>query len=196
MFSKAIKLDFSPDPEPKTRVGALVKSALDFLKETFFYPVESFYHTYTERIKRSYAFAKMGWLNYDFDSAFLYEVMIFKMKRIHKTLKNGHAIQEKENMDALKEAIKICERLYNGRYEDKYYKEIDKKFGKIKSECIPSENGLTEWKMSRTKVKTKKQREKEREALRQLIINSDKDRRADIDRLAEILKNHEPSWWD
>ena len=197
MLSKRIKDSYmKPDPKPKTYAGELYQTGKKFLLSIFVYPIQDKYSMYRERIRRSYAFARRGWLNYDFESAYLYDLMAFKLRRIHAALLAGHAVQEKEDMKALREAIKICERLFDGRYADKYYKEIDKKFGKIKTKDIPNEDGTTSWEITRTKVKTKLQHQKEREAIKKLYVDAENDRKADIDRLAEILKNHEPAWWD
>ena len=85
-----------------------------------------------ERSKRSYAFAKIGWKNYDFDSHPLFDLMAFKLRRIKKTLENGYAIHEEEDMKALAEAIEICDRIAKEDYESKYFEAHDAKWGEIK----------------------------------------------------------------
>lgn len=204
--SKAIKglprkvaLDYQEKPETfLAKIGQVIATAF---KRYIYYPVDAFISRTHERASRSLAFAKHGWMHYDFESAYLYDIMAFKMKRIYECLENGHAVQEDEDMKALKEAIAICERLFKGNYDDKYYKAHDKKWGKMISKHIPEydENGKIKyyrWESSRPKAKTPKQKEKEVADLRQIWVNEEIDRKADIDRLAEILKNHEPKWWD
>jgi hypothetical protein len=204
-ISKAIKgiprkvaLDYQDKPETfLSKISQVIATAF---KRYIYYPVDSFISRTHERASRSLAFAKHGWMHYDFESAYLYDIMAFKMKRIYKCIKNGQAIQDDKDMKALKEAIAICERLFNGEYNYKYYKAHDKKWGKMNTVHIPEydENGNIKhycWENSRPKAKTDKQKEKEVADLRQIYVNEEIDRKADIDRLAEILKNHEPSWW-
>lgn len=171
-------------------------------KMYLYYPVDSFFSRTYERVTRSLAFAKHGYMHYDFESAYLYDLMAFKMKRIYAALETGHAWQEPEDMAALKEAIAICERLFNGEYDSKYYKAHDKKWGEMKSLHTPIEFDdkgkpkLYRWDTSRPKANTPAKKKKEIADLRQIWVNEEKDRRADIDRLADILKNHEQKWWD
>ena len=89
-----------------------------------------------ERTLRSLAFAKHGWLSFDFDSAYIFNLMAFKLKRIYKCLENDQAIQTKEDMAYLKEAINICERLFDHNYDDKYHKAHDKKWGQLKTKIL------------------------------------------------------------
>lgn len=169
-----------------------------------YYPITGFYHRITERVGRSLSWAKFTYLNYDFDSAFLYDVMEFKLKRLEHCLKNGHAVQQKEDMKALKELIKICKRLHNyDDYDDKYHDEHDKKWGKrprYESEPIKNEKGeITSYKMifkDRPNVKTKKQQEQERKEFLACAEKGHADYCKDLDRMAEILKNHGRNWWD
>lgn len=206
MISKALKtLPRKVFPlnqkENPTKIEQFTYDLEYFWKMEIYYPVRSFFSRYRERISRSFAFAVHGWMHYDFESAYLYDLMAFKLKRIYECLKNGHAVQHKEDMDALREAIKICERLFDGQYDAKYYKAHAKKWGKLRSKHIPEydENGKIKhylWDRSRGKAKTNAQKKKEVADLRKIWVLEEKDRRADLDRLNEILKKHEPSWWD
>lgn len=206
MISKALKglsgkdLD-KPDKKPTTFIGKTCKKVADMFGEYVYYPMYYFFSRTYERVFRSWAFAKHGYMHYDFESAYLYDLMAFKLKRVYKCLKNGNAVQEYKNMSALAEAITICERLFKGTYDEKYYKLHDKKWGKLCSKTIPEydEKGKIKhyrWESWRSKTKTAEQKKKERKDLRKIWVNEEEDRRADLDRLNEILKNHEPTWWD
>jgi hypothetical protein len=206
MISKALKglprkVSLSlEEPEP-TKFRRAVQIVVNAFKEHVYYPIDSFINRTRERASRSLAFAKHGWMHYDFESAYIYDIMAFKMKRIYACLQDGHAIQHDEDMKALKEAIAICERLFAGNYEDKHYRAHDKKWGKMKTKTIPEydANGKhlhSRWESSRPKAKTPAQIKKEREDLKKVWENGEIDRKADLDRLNEILKKHEPTWWD
>src|SRR5208282_968600 len=82
-------------------IGKVFHSIGRFIMFKFCYPVESFYRRTKERIGRSYSYARFGWLNYDFDMACAWDLLEFKLKRLRVALKNGHAIQEPEDMRAL-----------------------------------------------------------------------------------------------
>lgn len=139
----------------------------------------------------------------DWDSQFIYPLLQFKMERIYKALKNGVAIHEKKDMDALKECIKVLKRLHKDTYDDKYFRAHDKKWGKLKTKTIKEEGTENEpggpyyrWEASRSKAKTKKQQQQERKDFRKCWENGAKDREADVDRLFELMKNHMNAWWD
>lgn len=170
-------------------------------KMHIYYPIDDFFSRTRERVSRSLAFAKHGWMHYDFESAYLYDIMAFKMKRIYSCLEKGHAVQQDEDMKALKEAIQICERLFDDKYDQKYYKAHDKKWGNLKSKHIPEydDNGKIKyyrWESSRPKAKTSAQKKQEVAELIKISEYGDTDRKADLDRLNEILKKHQPTWWD
>ncbi|NJO48197.1 MAG: hypothetical protein HC840_00615 [Leptolyngbyaceae cyanobacterium RM2_2_4] len=181
--------------------GRILQIIVNSWKEYIYYPIDSFIHRTYGRASRSLAFAKHGWMHYDFESAYLYDLMAFKMKRIYKCLETGHAIQDDEDMAALKEAIEICERLFKGEYDRKYYDLHDAKWGEMESDHIPEyrEDGSIKWyrwETSRPNAKTEEQKAEEVADLRKIWEYEERDRRADLDRLNEILKKHEPTWWD
>lgn len=201
---KALPRRVSIDCEEKspTYLGKIAQTISQAFRSYLYYPVDSFFSRTYERVSRSLAFAKHGYMHYDFESAYIYDLMAFKMKRVYKCLKNGYGVQKKEDMRALKEAIKICERLFHGNYDDKYHEAHNKKWGNIRSKHIPrrfDEKGKVthyEWKTWRPKVKTVAQKEKERAEFLQTWQDGEKDRLADLDRLNEILKKHQMAWWD
>lgn len=169
------------------------------IKKYLVYPVQDFISKYSDRISRSYAFAKLGWKNYDFDSQYLFEVMSFKLKRIREGLKNGCAIQENEDMSALQEAIDICERLFEKDYNSKYHELHNKKWGEMPPYTTElSEN--SEYRRlvfhDRTNVKTEADRELERTEFLHAFDLGELDRRKDLDRLNYLFKEYLPKWWD
>jgi hypothetical protein len=173
-----------------------------WIKEHTVYWLEDRYHRYTERIGRSWAFARIGWLNYDFDFSTTWDLLAFKMKRIHKTLEEGHCVQEKEDMGALLEAIAICERLSLDQYKLKYHEEHDKKWGELETNldevASRDEKGHPlsyRWKSWRKGVKPENE-EQERQEFRQCWEKGENDRLADLDRLNVILKTYSMRWWD
>lgn len=184
-------------------VQKIVRIKDDILDKTY-YKIMSEVRCFIERLGRSLAFARMAWLNFDFDFSYLYKVMYFKMERILKVLENGHLEQDKEVIDSLKEAIKICKRLCENNHDSKYFKLHDKKWGRLGLKLISGKNSLGEpagtgsMFSPRRKLKnaTKEVKHRERKEFLACMENGEMDRKADIDRLAVLLKEHSLTWWD
>lgn len=206
MISKALKalprkVALAEEKKNATAIGRFTQKLIYLLKMYLYYPVDSFISRTYERVSRSLAFAIHGYMHYDFESAYLYDIMAFKMKRILKSLNNGYAVQTKENMNALKEAITICDRLFKGNYDEKYYKAHAKKWGNLRSKHIPEydDNGKIKyyrWETSRKNSNTPSKKKKEIADLRQIWVFEEQDRQKDLARLHEIFIKHEPTWWD
>ena len=182
--------------------------SLNLLKKTaykvkkFFHYISDLYHRHKSCAKRSYEYAKFGWSNYDFDHGSVYRLMEFKLKRLRHALKNGHAIHEESDLKALDEYIKIIRRLHRERYEDKYLRLHDAKWGKLEHKTEPiNDQGKIEyyefisWRKN-TKDAPEDVKKKERSENNACYEKAEQDRRADIDRLAVLLKDFSSHWWD
>lgn len=75
------------------------------------------------RIKTIWRWLPIIWNDYDWDERYIFIVLLHKLKTTYHCLINGNADwtvpEQKEYLDALEEAIKICQRLV----EDEYYKQ-------------------------------------------------------------------------
>lgn len=174
-------------------------------KEFFVWPIMDNYRRTKERMGRSYAYARFGWLNYDFDMACAWYLFEFKLKRLRKCLNNGHSVQEPEDMKALSELIKIVKRLGNDSiYERKYLREHDKKWGKIESRTEPwinakgKEMGSTwiSWRTNCPESASEELKKEEMNEFRCCFEDAEKDRIRDLDRMKDILVKHGQRWWD
>lgn len=191
------------DPEHGP-VKKAIHAVWHFVKFEILYPIDGFYHRYKERIGRSIAFARFGWLNYDFDAYTMYDLMQFKLKRIQKALIKGMAIQEKEDMDALQVAIKLTGRLYRGNYERYFHKLHDRKWGDMPDwDSEPADldkNGkpLTFRLIfkERANVKTEEDKEQQRKDFLACYEQGEVLKLKDLDKLNEIFKKHAARWWD
>jgi hypothetical protein len=211
MESKALKDTYKGFLEPPNLDDTPEIGLLGFLsgyagylwREYAYRPVRGFFRQNYNKICRSYTYAKFGWENYDWDMSCASELFNFKLKRLYKALKFGHSEQEPEVMAALKEFIKITYRLYRGRYEDRYHRSHDKKWGKIESRTEPNydKNGKIlaytwiSWRKG-TKDATKKVKAQELKEFRKCFKDGEKDRCKDIDRMAAILKEFGTRFWD
>ena len=166
-----------------------LKEKLEDIVDFFKYDISGFFRRTYERISRSIAFAKFGYLNHDFDHSYLFQLMSFKMKRIKICLENGLAEQQEEDLKALDEAISICDRLANGNYDDKYYSVLDIKWGESE---FSFDDGF---KCTRKNRVTKEDHIQYNKEIREAMDKAEEDTQADFDRLAIILKNHSRAWW-
>lgn len=202
MQIKAIKLSTESSSKENTNpFKKALDSAMYLFKDRVCWPVESFFSRTYERVSRSWAYARFGYKHYDFDSAYLYDLMSFKLKRLEKCLLNGHAIQEDEDMKKLKEAIKLLDRLFDEKYEQKYNALHDKKWGKLKFNRISKEqeNGVfkvTFASSKRSKIKSKADEKQETKEFLEVYKTAEKDRQADLDKLNVFFKKTMPKLWD
>ena len=174
-----------------------------YLKKWFFKEPSHFIRRYANKIHRAFEYAKYSWDDYDWDMAYAYQIFEFKLKRLYKALEHGHAIQEPEDMKALREFTKIVHRLGNKNYDRKYHRLHDKRWGKLETKSIPEpeENGEVKyyrWEAWRESTKNASQEVKDQERKEFLACweLGELDRCKDIDRMAEILKVHAPKFWD
>lgn len=181
MISKALK-DFNL---PKGVLGKVWAHVHDFFMHTCKLSM------LIERSSRSYAFAKIGWKNYDFDSHPLFDLMAFKLRRIKTCLENGYAIHEEADMKALAEAIEICDRVAKENYDEKYFDVHDAKWGEIEVDF--SRSTFKTW---RKNANTDEEKAQERKETMEIYEKAEKDFLADMDRLNVLFKEHFRAWWD
>ena len=192
-----------PKPGPlKASLQSLVSPMMDWLKDHTIYKAQTLYRRYSEAVSRSYAFAKHGWGSQDYDATTIWPLLAFKLKRVYPVLVNGHGVQVEEQLNALLEAIAICERLGKEEHDSKYYELHEAKWGELEDkgfvEVPPYGEGKSvayRWIMERPKV-TPENKEQEKAELRLVLENGQKDKEADLDRLAFILKKYSEQWWD
>jgi hypothetical protein len=106
---------------------------------------------------------------------------------------NGYGVYPKEVNDSIKEAIKICNRLYAEDYDEPYRKLHNKKWGQPR---FRDKDGKFSFNLDPKNVKTKADRSKERLESCKVIDDGWRDRMADLDRLHELLKLYQNAWWD
>lgn len=133
-----------------------------------------------ERISRSYAYAKFGWLNYDFDYAFAEELLLFKLKRMQYTfIKYGHhcptCVNYKPKFKSLALTIKLLDRYLNDYdYYRKNINNYEKKNGYRLVGLSPQQH--KDFIEAYNKDQARKQR--------------------DINLVYKIIAKHKNRWWD
>lgn len=139
-----------------------------------------------------------GWAmrdNYDFDSGFMFDMEVLKLKRLLWVFENeGHHWEECEKyapkMKSIRLAIKIGDKLLEDRYM-KHYDLHVAKWGRIThhSEPIP---GSPNFKM----VPSREMSDKERKEFLEAFETDDRIRARHRRWFYDIIKVHGERWWD
>jgi hypothetical protein len=150
------------------------------------------------QIKRLYQwYVNVFRFDYDFDGHCLFAIIEYKLKRIEKVLLNGHAIQEPQDMKALKLAIKLAGRLKDDNYDMVSYDRLKKKWGKSKTWFgEPDKNGSREFRSRYEKVKTKEDEDQCRKDRFVLYKAADAKTKREEKWLYSILHKYLRVWWD
>jgi len=73
-------------------------------------------YAFCSKLRRSWAYARFGWDNYDFDGAYALRALSFKLKRLQRLLLDGHVIQDEASLKSLRLAIRLLDRLVEDDY--------------------------------------------------------------------------------
>jgi hypothetical protein len=190
MRSKALKSDYKCCDDRNWFIEKLVSIYND---------VRWFFVKPYRQLKKIYGWYKNVFKNdYDFDGHCLYAIIEYKLRRVEKVLKNGHAIQEPKDMKALRIAIKLSKKLKEDKYDEKSYDRHEVVWGETRHWTNPTDKDGNYWRMysSRVKVKSKEDEEKEREDYWKSIQLQEKLRERDERNLYSILQKYLRSWWD
>lgn len=183
----------------------LFQSLVYYFKKFFIWPVSDNYRWISRSLKRSYDYARFGWDNYDWDFAYTYDLMEFKLKRLKKALLRGCSIQEPEDMAALEELIQVVGRLRNyDDYSNSYLDAHNLKWGATESRTEPwvNENGKRmgstwiAWRKNCPENAPKELKEMETKEFRTCFEQGESDRMRDMEKMFEILKARDRRWWD
>lgn len=154
-----------------------------------------------EWTRRAFAYAKLGYKNYDFDALTIEHYLLFKLKRVQDCLINGSCDLTVEmgpkKMKAIKLAIKLLERL-TGSYE--FHRFIDlheAKWGELHTWFEPSEDGRgSYWRSSRPKANTPELIEQERQEFLEAARADDREEEKYRKLLYAIIAKYIRYWWD
>jgi hypothetical protein len=156
-----------------------------------FWPVVRIYR----KLARSLAWAIFAWDNYDWDHAYLLEMIVFKMKRMQVAcFKEGHHIPEKLPQQSLRLCIKLGEKLVKDDYF--YFSGLhNQKWGELEFITKTDETGRKYTGMGRSKVPPG-QEEQERAEAMEAYRKDDAVRTRDSRWFYSIMQKYQESWWD
>lgn len=143
-------------------------------------------------IKKMIEYFPIIYNNYDWDQFFLWSLLAYKLKRMHKYLsEDGIAVQEQEDLDALLEAIQIVEDLEGEVWEHKAFESYHEKYPYTLDDI---ELYVDEQGREVTRMKSLTEEQKKDFAIAEAQAEQNFSRL--INRLSEILKNHSLHWWE
>jgi hypothetical protein len=161
---------------------------------------------FPERLMRSIAFARHGWLNYDFDAHYVHELALFKLKRMkHCFIKYGHHSEEcsnyKPKMKSLTLCIKLLEKYCKDEHQTIHMDAHERKWGKLITWTTEDRESKTygtlyEWHSRRPNANTEEEKEQEHKEFR-AAYDADYNRNERILATAyRIMAKYHRYWWD
>lgn len=139
------------------------------------------------------------WNDRDWDYIYWIEMNIKKLKRMENLIRNkGIHLYNVRDADNIHLAILALKRIHEDNYHDNAFKIHNKKYGKLRTEMVPCNDGTGCSKMifHRDKAITKKDQECERKASRRLIKHSQYMQKQDLEYATKIINKYLFTWWD
>jgi len=124
------------------------------------------------RIKRAIVYAFHGWNSFDYDYAFIFHLLQFKLKRMLPEV-GKHAVLDKKTKQSLRIAVKLLEKINTNNYSyfvDEYVKRYGE-IGLFKELDNPEE-------------------------FHKAFAMDEQQRKRDINLLFDIMKKYITYWWD
>lgn len=187
-FTKAIELPkYTKAEEFWFRVRQY--TGLEYLREKW--------TIFSQRVARSWAYARFGWNNYDFDSSYALELLRFKLLRLQRALSVGYSRQEKESTQSLRLAIRLLKRLTDDNYRYFYEQHNLKWHGEKHPEFSfeKTSAGFSRMVSPREQL-PEDQQEKASADLSAAFDADDKIKARDRRWLFSILDKYYEQWWD
>jgi hypothetical protein len=161
---------------------------------TVYWRLRQFYR----KVARSWAFARLGWNNYDFDSAYALDVLAFKLARVQQhLLHEGHTVQDETTQKSLRLVIRLLQRLRADKYSY-FYDRHNKKWNPTGIEMTFEElpdSELLEMVTYRHQLPAEEQ-EREGAELRRAFELDDAMQERDARWCFSILAKYYRHWWD
>ena len=175
-----------------------IESIISSLKSIFLYswliPLVSFY----DNIKRLIAWFPVIWEDRDFDYAFLFAIMQFKISNMRKLHEETRRFV---NSDKVIKQLLTCEELLKRLQKDEYcakdYEEHDDKYGRLNMTFGEiTERNTRRCMFERNKVLTEKDKERETKDFKRIANKEIYMYKQDIELLLNTIKKYHRKWWE
>lgn len=156
-------------------------------------------YSFCSKLRRSWAYAKFGWSNYDFDSAYALRLLSFKLKRLQQVLVSGHLEQDKQTRQSLRLAIRLLDKLAEDHYdyfiEQHNLKWYETKYPELGFEDIDNGSGCSRMVFPSEALPEEKQAQEREEHI--AAWNADEALKNRDRRWAfSIIEKYYAYWWD
>lgn len=184
MKSKALK-EYKKKQLPRYLIRKLYDS---------YYKITGLY----SHIKKLYEWNKHVFINdYDFDGHSLFNIIVFKLKRIEKELINGHAVHEPKELQAIRVIIKLGQRLVDDEYNNRILDRHDAKWGQSEYWLTPDvDSEYFSFHSQRPKAVFEKQKLQERKEYIDALHKCDSIKLRDKRLFFSLLNKHLDNFWD
>ena len=137
-----------------------------------------------KRLVRLAQYAPIIWRNEDWDYAWLYELLEYKLRRVERELRDDpHHMFPERRADQVKRARLCIKRLMEGKYVEKDYDDMERRFG-------PYTRNL-----ERAFVITQKDKDAYHKAVKRVIKREEYMQQQDMDYFFKIFKKYHRGWW-
>lgn len=144
-----------------------------------------------------YAYVPLIWHDRDWDHVYLlvlWEKKFARMASEHEF--RGHCVESPQKAAQLREAAALCHRVRMDEYADPPLEAHDKKWGKSHHVFLPTGHGTQVWRVARLNVRNDRDKENERREFMRIITAGERQKAADVTRLALLIRKHLLKWWD
>jgi len=154
---------------------------------------------FTRKIKRVVDFLPIIWNGNDFDSYYAIELFKHQLNRTADMFDSQAAMSEGSEIRAqkIRTAIRLMDKVYDGKYEDEYMEIIDKLYGKTEFNFVPVEGEKTFKLVVSNPMAVDEKHQKEIDQVRRLMARASIDKHNRAHRvLWNYIEYHIQGWWD
>jgi len=139
------------------------------------------------------------WKDRNWDHYFIFLILRHKLHLTEQLIRNhGHHVNNIQDADKIKKCVLLLDRIIKDDYHENVFIHHDKKWGETEllftdSTDYPDCSVLN---ITRENIKTKEDKQKEREEFRRLMKKPGLLKDQDIELLFKLMRKHILSWWD
>lgn len=152
---------------------------------------------FLRKLKYFLSWLPVIWRDPYYDYWGIYHLLEHKLKRLEHAMTNGHSLYDRNQLKAIRLAIKLCGRLKNDDYSAAFDRH-DKKWGEMISWFEPSKEhaGYQTWHSKRPKAITMEDKIEERNDFRAACDSEHMKRERDQKNFFAIMNKYIQGWWD
>jgi len=156
-------------------------------------PIRRFF----DRLAHVWRWLSVIWGDYDWDHAFLWRILAAKLAFMEEYFKTRGMLENSEEVaEQISEAYGLALCLFEDKYEDAGFDEIERRWGETVIEFLPAENPeFRELHISHPNVKTASDELMLRADERRAMEEAEMARTRDRDALFDLISDHVDSWW-